>query len=226
MMPASGSIRNHGATSPAGIPHTAIAIDAAIRRVRRSSAAAAVEGPVEHRTGSKRAGTRLWNPLPILLAIVPQRFKSAGSRLVKHSGDFIGGAGSYERGFVSAAVVLVVLLGTARLILGSTPVVGAVVPMLLLACILAYRLRHTRFGATPGADGEAVDAQFSGRIGRFIDTRWKAAILGIVCAPALMHFVRTMSPAKSQRAFIWTCWLAFLVGSFGVALSAAGATVQ
>ncbi|MBL1216553.1 MAG: hypothetical protein D8M59_03570 [Planctomycetes bacterium] len=205
-----------------------MAIDAAIRRVRQSSSAVAPEA-ASHResysadSSSARSRNHGRVALAVLQRLIPQRIKSAGAWLVHNMGEFVGGAGSYERGFVAAAVVLVIMLGAARLILGSTPVVGALVPMLALTGVLAYRLRRMSFQSARLPSDEQPAPK---RWGKWINTRWKAAMLGIVCAPLLTHVLKPMSPAKSHRAFIWTCWLAFLVGSFGMALSATGATVN
>ena len=107
----------------------------------------------------------------------------------------LGQSGSFERGFVQAAGVIVAGLLLGRMVTGNTALLGAVVPLMLLASMVTYKVIR---GITPTR--------------RWLSTRPRQIALGIACSPALTWLARG-SFDRSERATVWTAWSAALVGA-------------
>lgn len=109
-------------------------------------------------------------------------------------GEVLGQSGSFERGFVQTAGIIVAGLLLGRIVTGNTALLGAVVPLALLASFVTYKALR---GITPAR--------------QWLATKPRQIVLGIACSPALTWLTRG-SFNRSERATVWTAWSAALIG--------------
>jgi len=126
------------------------------------------------------------------------------STFARNLNTFFGRAGSFERGFILTASLLLGLLSLVRIFFGSQPWIGVMVPMGILSMTLAYSL-------TWAGDG------LVNRSSRLMNTRLKTILLGIVCAPLLSWFSRKKL-SHAQIAILSTSWVAMMIGTISAGL--------
>ncbi len=115
--------------------------------------------------------------------------------------DALGQSGSFERGFVQAAGLLVGGLLLGRLVTENTALLSAIVPVALLASLVTHKVLR---GIEPAR--------------HWLATRPRQIALGIACSPALTWLSRG-SFSRSERATLWTAWTASLIGVAALAAS-------
>ncbi|MCC6908789.1 MAG: hypothetical protein IT430_12665 [Phycisphaerales bacterium] len=108
--------------------------------------------------------------------------------------DVVGEAGSFERGFVQTAGLIVGGLLLGRLVTDNTALLGAMVPLALLASFITHKAVR---GLQPTK--------------QWLGSRPRQIALGVACSPALTWLSRG-SFSRSERATAWTAWAAALVG--------------
>lgn len=106
----------------------------------------------------------------------------------------LGQSGSFERGFVQAAGLIVAGLLLGRIVTDNTALLGALVPIAALGSIVTHKVIR---GVSPAK--------------HWLATKPRQIVLGIACSPALTWFTRG-SFNRSERATLWTAWAAALVG--------------
>jgi len=108
--------------------------------------------------------------------------------------ELLGQSGSFERGFVQAAGLIVVGLLVGRAVTENTALLSAVVPLSLLASLVTHKAIR---GIAPTRE--------------WLATRPRQIVLGLACSPALTWFSRD-SFNRSEKATLWTAWAAALIG--------------
>lgn len=108
--------------------------------------------------------------------------------------EVLGQSGSFERGFVQAAGLLVGGLLLGRLVTDNAALLSAIVPLTLLASLVTHKVLR---GIEPAR--------------QWLATRPRQIALGIACSPALTWLSRG-SFSRSERATLWTAWTASLIG--------------
>jgi len=106
----------------------------------------------------------------------------------------LGRRGSFERGFVQAAGMIVAGLLLGRIVTDNSPLLGALVPLAVLGSIVTYKVFR---GVSPAKP--------------WLASKPRQIALGIACSPALTWLTHG-SFDRSERATVWTAWSAALVG--------------
>ena len=114
--------------------------------------------------------------------------------------EVLGPTGSYERGFVITAAFLFVSLLAARWVVGDHPLVGVVVPAIVLASLLGVKLRQ---GVVPTRG--------------WLASTPRCAAAGVACPPLLTSIARD-SFSRTERAALATSWAAMLIGMAACAI--------
>lgn len=108
--------------------------------------------------------------------------------------ELMGDRGSFERGFVQTAGLIVAGLLLGRLFTDNTALLSAMVPLALLASFVTHK---------------AVRGLETTR--QWLATKPRQIALGVTCGPALTWLSRG-SFSRSERATVWTAWAAALLG--------------
>ncbi len=108
--------------------------------------------------------------------------------------NLLGESGSFERGFVQTAAIIVAGLLVGRIVTPSTAILGAVVPLALLASFVTHKVIR---GLQPSR--------------QWLASKPRQIALGLACSPALTWFSRG-SFNRSERATVWTAWAATAIG--------------
>ncbi len=108
--------------------------------------------------------------------------------------DLVGDAGSFERGFVQTAGMIIGGLLLGRLFTDNAALLGAMVPLALLASFITHKALR---GLQPTK--------------QWLATRPRQIALGVACSPALT-WLSQGSFTRSEKATVWTAWSAALVG--------------
>jgi hypothetical protein len=127
--------------------------------------------------------------------VSPSQSKGAGID------EFIGKAGSYERGFVFTASVIVTGLLLSRAIFGSSSAMGIVVPLLVLGSLYIPRIRRGLETRHPK-----------------INTRPRIVATALLLPPYLFR-IATEAFSRTEKAAILTSWVATLIGSTALLLA-------
>lgn len=115
--------------------------------------------------------------------------------------EVLGERGSFERGFVQAAAVIVGGLLLGRLLTDNTALLSAVVPLALLASFTAHKVLR---GLAPSR--------------QWLASKPRQIALGLACSPALT-WLTGQSFSRSERATVWTAWAATFIGLFALTAS-------
>ncbi len=123
----------------------------------------------------------------------------SSTSLMDKARALLGQSGSFERGFVQTAGLIVLGLLLGRLFTPSGALLGAVVPLAVLAALTTHRVIR---GIAP--------------VKPWLAQRRRQIALGIACSPALTRFAPG-SFSRSDRASLWTAWGASLIGLVALA---------
>lgn len=156
------------------VPQTAVAIDTAIKRAMESRKTAMKESVVKH--------DRVLHRISVT--------------------DFMGKTGSYERGFILSTMIMVSMLAMSRVVIGSHPLVGIVIPMIMLAATLAWCIKNIRKQASSD----------------WLRSRIKPILVGVGFMPYLTLKAGS-SINKTHKAVLWTSWLALVIGTLTAIIS-------
>lgn len=126
---------------------------------------------------------------------------SRGSETDNAVEEVFGKRGSYERGFVLSAGIIVALLLIGRALLGPTPMLGILVPAIVLS----------------GAIGNCFRRKTLPSDNRRASTLGKCWTMGILCGPLLAILARH-SLSRTESAALATSWLATAIGTLAATL--------
>gem|GEM_PF-5695000 len=108
--------------------------------------------------------------------------------------NLLGESGSFERGFVQTAAIIVAGLLIGRILTPNTAILGAIVPLSLLASFVTHKVVR---GIQPTR--------------HWLATKPRQIALGLACSPALT-WLSSGSFNRSERATVWTAWSAAAIG--------------
>lgn len=120
--------------------------------------------------------------------------EAATASLTNKARTLLGQSGSFERGFVQTAGLIVLGLLLGRVFTPSAALLGTVVPLAVLAALTTHKVIR---GIAP--------------VKPWLAQRRRQIALGIACSPALTRFAPG-SFSRSERASLWTAWGASLIG--------------